>query len=158
MQAFGTSPADSLHEELKATAHLLQVLKQEQAQLVAANIDGLTAQTEEKAKIVARMSELARWRHSALAAAGFAAGEEGMQEWLKSPDATAAIGKSWKELLGLAQIGKELNRTNGLLIGRHMTRNQTALNVLQGSTHGGTFYGPDGQATNKPGGRGLVLG
>lgn len=158
MQAFGTSPADSLHEELEATHRLLQILKQEQARLVEADIDGLTALTEEKARIVARMSELARSRHSALAAAGFAAAEEGMQEWLRGPDATAAIGKCWKELLALAQSGKEVNRTNGLLIARHMTRNQTALTVLQGSAHGGTFYGPDGQATSKPGGRSLVLG
>jgi flagella synthesis protein FlgN len=158
MHSFGTSPADSLDEEIKATHQLLQVLKLEQAQLVEANIDGLTALTEEKAKIVAKMSELARGRHSALAAAGCAAAEEGMQAWLNSPAASVAAGKSWKELLTLAQVGKDLNRTNGLLIARHMTRNQTALNVLQGGTQGGALYGRDGQTTNQPGGRRLIVG
>ncbi|HCE08923.1 MAG TPA: flagellar protein FlgN, partial [Oxalobacteraceae bacterium] len=53
MQSFGTSPADSLDEELDGIRRLLQLLKQEQAQLVAANVDGLPALTEQKARIVA---------------------------------------------------------------------------------------------------------
>jgi flagella synthesis protein FlgN len=158
MHSFGNSPADSLQEELKATRQLLQLLKQEQAYLIEANVDGLAALTEEKAKIVARMSELARWRHNALAAVGFAAKEEGMQKWLKSPAANFTAGDAWKELLALAQAGKNLNRTNGLLIGRHMARNQAALNVLQGGAQGGALYGRDGQTTTKSAARGLVVG
>lgn len=158
MQSLGTSPADNLHDEHKAATQLLQVLKREQTQLVEADIDGLAALTEEKAKLVATMSDLARRRHDALTAAGFGATEDGMQAWLTSPAATAASGKSWKELLTLAQAGKDLNRTNGLLIARHMTHNQTALNVLQGGAQGGSLYGRDGQTTNQSGVRRLVVG
>jgi flagella synthesis protein FlgN len=157
MHSFGPTPAGSLHEELKVTRQLLQILRREQEQLVEANIDGLIALIEEKAKIVARMSELANWRHQTLANAGFTATEEGMQEWLKSPAGTATANKSWSELLTLIASGKELNRTNGILIGKHMARNQTALNILQGGTPGGAFYGPDGQATTRTGTRSLVV-
>lgn len=158
MQSFGTSPADSLDEELDGIRHLLQLLKQEQTQLVAANVDGLPALTEQKARIVATMSDLARVRHSALATAGFTAAEEGMRAWVQTPAASAATGKSWTELLTLAQAGKDLNRTNGLLIARHMARNQGALNVLQGGAQGASLYGRDGQTTNHAGGRRLVIG
>jgi flagella synthesis protein FlgN len=158
MQSFGPNPADSLNEEHKATRHLIQLLKQEQTYLVQADIDGLTRITEEKAKVVNQMAELANLRYQTLAAAGFEPKEAGMQEWLKSPAATATASKSWMELLTLAQSAKELNRTNGLLINKHMMHNQTALNVLRGNAQGGNLYGPDGQSMQKAGTRNLVIG
>jgi flagellar biosynthesis protein FlgN len=158
MQALGNSLAQSLGDELVAANALLQLLKQEQAQLINANVDELDKVTEEKTKIVARMTELAQNRHRALAAAGFEASEAGMQTWTKSPTALPAAGKSWNELLGIAQQAKELNRVNGLLIGQHMARNQKALNTLQGSPQGGTMYGPNGQSTSQPSSRKLVVG
>lgn len=157
------SPAGTLREELDAARHLQQILKQEQKQLVEANIDGLPALTDQKAMLVGRMTELAKMRHRALAAAGFAAEEAGMQTWLHSlpsvDDSDAAqTRKSWIELLALAQSAKHLNRTNGILINTHLTRNQTALNVLRGNPQGGNFYGPDGQQNIKATARGLALG
>lgn len=158
MQNFGNTPAESLGEELNAGNTLLQLLKQEQEHLINADLEALTKVTEEKAKVVARMTELAQRRHRALGAGGFDASESGMQEWLNSRAASPAIGKFWKELLDLAQQAKELNRTNGLLIGQHMARNQSALNVLQGNPQGGTMYGPNGQSTTQPSSRRLVVG
>ncbi len=158
MEAFGTSPAGSLIEEHKAATQLLLLLQQEQTHLVDANIEGLSALTEEKSKIVARMTELAKWRHRTLGAAGFEATESGMQAWLASSSEHAAAGKTWTELLAVARSAKELNRTNGLLINRHMTRNQNALNILQGTPQGSNFYGPDGQASSRSTSRGLVIG
>jgi flagella synthesis protein FlgN len=152
------SPADSLKDEHNAATLLLQLLQQEQAHLINADVEGLSVLTEEKAKIVARMSELAIRRHKTLAVAGFEEREAGMQAWLKSRAATAAAAGLWTELLALAQSAKEMNRTNGLLIGQHMTRNQSALNVLQGTPQGGNFYGPNGQATTKTPTRSLVVG
>lgn len=158
MDKFGTSPADSLTEEQQAASRLLQVLKQEQALLIEANIDQLAALTEQKSKLVARMTELAGARHRALGSAGFDARESGMQAWLANTPASAAIAKSWNELLELARAAKELNRTNGVLINRQMTRNQETLSVLQGNRQGGNFYGPNGQSTTKTTTRGLVVG
>lgn len=158
MHASNASPARELNEEHRAAKSLLQLLEQEQAVLVNADVEALIKLTEEKAKLAAHMSQLAKRRHSALQAAGFEAAETGMKAWLASPGATAADDKAWNELLALAQSAKELNRINGLLISQHMTRNQNALNILQGNSQGGTFYGPDGQATTKISGRRLVIG
>jgi flagella synthesis protein FlgN len=156
MQKPASNPGDSLNEELAAGAALLQLLKQEQEYLIQADLDGLTAVTQEKNKKVARMTELALARHRSLAAAGHSADESGMQGWIKT--APPDTGKTWQDLLTLARDAKELNRTNGLLIGQHMSRNQNALNVLQGSQGGGTMYGPTGQTTSSGSSRTLVVG
>lgn len=150
------NPGDSLNEELAAGTALLQLLKQEQEHLIQANLEGLTAVTEEKTRTVARMTELALARHRSLGAAGYGADESGMQAWIET--AAADTGKTWNDLLKLARDAKELNRTNGLLLGQHMSRNQNALNVLQGSQGGGTMYGPTGQTTSSGGSRTLVVG
>ncbi len=157
MDSFGKSPADSLTEEQNAARTLLQLLKQEQDQLVAANIEGLTALTEEKAKVVSRMTELAKQRHDMLAKAGFEPKESGMKAWLASAAAKAA-SKSWNELLSLASKAKEMNRTNGVLITKHLSLNQNALNALKVGPQGNNFYGPDGQSTTRTTVRGLVIG
>ncbi|KIF82166.1 flagella synthesis protein FlgN [Noviherbaspirillum autotrophicum] len=158
MHASGTSPAHGLDEEQQAANSLLQLLQQEQAALVNADVDGLIKLTGEKAKLAAQMTQLAKRRHKALAAAGFDATEAGMQSWLGSSGATTADNKVWTDLLAVMQAAKEHNRVNGLLISQHMTRNQNALNVLQGNAQGGPIYGPDGQATTKIGSRRLVVG
>lgn len=157
MDNFGTNPAGSLSEENKAARSLLQLLQQEQDRLVAAEIDGLPELTEEKAKVVARLTELATIRHNALASAGFEAKESGMKAWLEKT-ASNTINKSWTELLSMVRRAKEMNRTNGLLINKHMVRNQQAITVLRGTPQGGNFYGPDGQARAYSSTRGLVIG
>lgn len=157
MQSLGNSLTQSLSEELRIAAVLLDLLKQEQSILINANVDELTRLTEEKAKIVVRMSELAQSRHRVLGSAGFDASEAGMQKWVED-NTGAAVGKSWMELLDLASEAKELNRINGLLISQHLGRNQAALNILHGAPQGGAMYGPDGQSAAKPGGRKLVVG
>ncbi|MES2934957.1 MAG: flagellar protein FlgN, partial [Pseudomonadota bacterium] len=96
-------------------------------------------------------------RHMALEKAGFAPQDASMQSWLSNPSQTAAI-KGWNELLAQVAAAKELNRINGLLISKHMARNQTALNVLHTAPQSGNFYGPNGQSTITTSTRSLVVG
>lgn len=157
MNQSGTGPAHKLHEENRTARTLLDLLKKEQAQLVAADVEALTALTEEKNRLVVRMSELAAERHAALSAEGFAATEQGMQAWLDKLQPPTAR-QSWKELLEVAKAAKEINRSNGLLIGKHLARNQNALNVLKGGPQGQALYGPNGQSSVTAAARGLVIG
>jgi flagella synthesis protein FlgN len=157
MNMSGNSPSHSLQEEARIAHVLLELLKKEQAQLIAADIDSLTALTEEKTRLIAQLSELATQRQNALTAAGFDAQESGMQAWLTAQNLPAA-NQAWKELLKLAQDAKEINRINGLLIGKHLARNQNALNVLKGAPQGQGLYGPNGQASAGASGRGLAIG
>jgi flagella synthesis protein FlgN len=152
-----TSPAEQLGTEIKAAQSLLELLKQEETSLIKADVEGVAKLTGEKARIAAQMSDLAKQRHQTLYAAGFEASETGMQAWLASTAATDADRDMWKELLSLAQNGKELNRVNGLLIAQQLACNQNALNILQGNPQGGV-YGPNGQSATKITGRHLVIG
>jgi flagella synthesis protein FlgN len=158
MQAPANSPAAHLNEELQAAHALLALIKQEQAYLVAADVAGLSALSEEKSRLVSRLTELALQRHRQLGNAGFEAAESGMAEWIKSSAATAEMNHAWNRLLQVVAESKHLNHTNGLLIGQHMARNQSALDILTGTQRSEAVYGPDGQAATRLPSRGFVAG
>lgn len=159
--ATGINPARTLDEELDGARQLLQLLQQEKATLLDAEIEKLEQLVDEKAAVIVRLLDLAKSRHRSLAAVGFQAREAGMQAWLDSGSPTdrnlAGTRKRWAELIELTQSAKELNRVNGLLIGSHMARNQTALNALRSGSGGGNVYGPDGQPSRNMPGRSLVI-
>lgn len=160
------TPADTLAQEQLTAKVLVDYLQQEQALLIAADIEGLSLLTGKKASAVSLMSELATTRHRALAAVGHTASETGMQAWLTERDAASATAAKqnkdmlnvWNNLLATARQAKEINRVNGILINTHVARNQTALNVFQMQTTDANLYGPNGQATSAGKGRGLVVG
>jgi flagellar biosynthesis protein FlgN len=157
MRSSSISQIDHLNEEYDAMASLLELIKQEQKYLIEANIEDLTKATEGKSKIVEKIAELAKDRHQGLASAGYPPNDASMQIWLeKTSDIVAS--SIWSKLLEIAQSAKELNRTNGLLINQHLTRNRNALNALQGTSDGSHFYGPNGRSTTKPSPRRLVIG
>lgn len=155
MIAEADTPDATLQEETRLTHHLIELLKQEQAHLIKADIEGLMAVTEEKSRAAFQMTELANRRYRNLATAGYDPMEGGMRAWVEASSATRA-GAAWQELLSLAKSAKSLNSTNGLLISKHMSHNQKALAVLRGNQGG--FYGPNGQSTSTIRSRGFVLG
>ncbi len=147
-------PASQLNQEKGAMQRLIEKLRQEQALLSEASAEGMTEIISEKASIVAEMTTLAGNRHRQLAELGYTDDETGMQKWMneQGSDADKDI---WADLFELAQDAKELNRVNGLLIGKKLSVNQNALTVLQGKSGTGSFYGPDGQSSIKSSGRRL---
>lgn len=150
-------PSASLHDEQKIMLALQRLLLQEQATLIEASIDGLVELMLAKASLVADLGRLAKERHAALAAHGFSAHETGMSDWIASAPSKEAAA-IWHALLEMTKEARELNRINGMLIGRHLLRNQSELNVLQGKPQNSNFYGRDGQSTAKGMGRGLAIG
>lgn len=156
MRSSVTSPIDRLDQEHQAVVDLNQILEQEQAHLIQADINALNSLVGEKNRIVALMTELANARHQSLAAAGYAASDAGMQSWMGHNEGRHV--ERWNALLSLAKAAKEINRINGLLISKQMTRNRQALNILQGTAPDTNFYGPNGQATSQASTRSLVLG
>jgi len=149
-----SNPASNLPLEKAALVRLIGKLQQEQALLSEASAEGMTDIISEKANIVAEMTTLAGNRHRLLATAGYADDEAGMQKWMNE-QGSDADKDVWADLFELAQDAKELNRINGLLIGKKLSINQSALTILQGKTGTGSFYGPDGQSSIKSSGRRL---
>jgi flagella synthesis protein FlgN len=155
MQAI--SPTTSLPEEQQVMTLLLDLLKQEQLHLVAADIDGLIEITAQKMALVAKMAALAGARHHALGVAGFAAQETGMQAWMM--DRGGSVDASlWQQVLDLTREAKEINRVNGMLINKQTAHVQSALNALRPNTQGFDVYGPNGQASNAAPSRRFVIG
>lgn len=160
MTASSVNPARTLDEELAGARRLLALLQQERQHLIAAEIEQLEQLTEEKAAIVASLFELAKKRNGDLKASGYRGAKDDMQAWLDSIPAShpsfGAIRQRWAELTEVSHSAKELNRVNGLLIGTHMARNQTALNALRGGADAVSVYGPDGQTGKSTASRGIV--
>ncbi len=152
-----SAPISRLGEERQAITLLLELLKQEQQQLIAAQIDQLGETTAQKALQIAQMTRLAGARHQALAAAGFAASEAGMAAWIGAAS-DAAGAALWQEVLRLTRAAKECNRLNGMLINKHMVYTRSALNFLRPPALGGNIYGANGYATTGRANRRFVLG
>ncbi len=155
MVTLASSPSSSLAEEQQVTRNLLNLLQQEQEKLIEASIIGLPELIEAKALAIAQLTMLVKSRHTLLDAAGFTASESGMRDWIA---AHKPADTEWLALLALGTEARELNRINGMLIGRHMMRNQTELNILQGKTQRNNLYGADGHSTGTGRGRGLAIG
>ncbi|HAT30324.1 MAG TPA: flagellar biosynthesis protein FlgN [Janthinobacterium sp.] len=151
------APMNSLTEEYGLMTELFDLMQQEQALLVAADIDGLTELTARKTPLVQRLAQLSRSRHAALGAAGHPAREEGMNDWLaaEGDEAAAAL---WSQLLEVTRAAKELNRVNGMLVNKHLAHTQGALNTLRPPAQAGNFYGPSGQTTSSSSSRRFVIG
>ena len=161
MMTPSVNPVSKLSQELDTARQLTHLLKQEQTLLIDADIESLSTLVQKKAQIMARLADLGASRLDALKQAGYAVEEASMQKWLNSslPASVnrAAARKSWDELSTLIHTAKEINRTNGLLIGTHASRNQATLQALQGNPSG-QVYGADGQTSVQSSRRSLIVG
>jgi flagella synthesis protein FlgN len=151
------NPAQTLPQEQQALTLLVTALQKEQALLNQEKVDDILALLTEKANIIADMTKLAEQRFIALEAAGFPGSEDGMKQWTEV-HGTTEHKLLLEELLPAAATAKELNRLNGLLIGRHMSHNQQLLDAIQNALQGGKIYGPNGQSNIKTPGRQLGVG
>jgi len=151
------SPGATLRDEQQVIGSIVELMKTEQQLLISADADGLSTITPNKLQLAQRAATLARVRHKALAAAGFSAGEAGMEPWL-------AVGGSdeqrqdWNRLLELTRTAKELNRVNGMLVNRQLGQAQAALGALRGTGSGAGVYGPGGQTVSTGPSRRFVVG
>lgn len=157
MTTFGTRLLENLSEENQAIHSLMKLIQDEQALLINANIEEIKQIVEQKAQHVAKLAELSNKRHLILAMAGHQPDETGMQTWIQQNSAQT-VNDAWQALLSQVKAAKELNHTNGLLINTHLSRNQSTLNVLRGSTKTGNFYGPDGKTSSVTKSRSIVAG
>lgn len=145
-----------LDNELGASKELLDLLKAEQAHLIAMDTDALNVVTEQKTHLLARMTEMAALRSAAFAQHDLGTTAPAIGSRL------AALGTKalslWNDLIVVATEAKELNRTNGVLIARQMANNQIALQHLQTGANAGRLYGPNGQSSTGATGRTFAAG
>ena len=154
-----TSPISTLNAEQQHVTSLLELMKQEQTLLVAADADGLAELTPRKNALLQALAELSAERHAALLAAGCEGSEAGMEPWLAVGGNTGARSQ-WEHLLDLARQAKELNRVNGMLINKQLAHNQGVLNAMRmpAGPEAGGVYGASGQTVGSGPSKRFVVG
>ena len=153
-----TSPIHTVPQERQHVSSLIELMKQEQQLLVAADADGLAELTPRKNALLQALAELSAQRHVALLAAGCEGTEAGMEPWLAVGGSLEARTQ-WEALLELAREAKELNRVNGMLINKQLAHTQGSLNALRGPAAGAAgVYGKSGQTVATGPSRRFVAG
>lgn len=148
-----------IQDELNAMNSFAKILKLEQAALIAGDTNQLESITQEKAALIKQLTDLEKIRKSSLLNGGYKTDLEGMEAYLADFGTSDNISATWLALMDISRQAKEFNRTNGILINRHMSRNQAALNILHRKDPASALYGPNGQSTSKSStGRGFVAG
>ena len=147
-----------IQNESAAMANLIDVLKLEQTALTQAPslplMEEINSITLKKNQLIASISQLGLVRKNELARLGFDVAETTMPAWLQDQ----AQKDSWESLIKYTKKAKELNRVSGLLITRHLMRNQSTLQVLYKHHRGNSMpslYGSNGQSSTQ---RNLVRG
>jgi len=152
------SPGAHLRDEQQLMGSILELMKQEQQLLVGADADGLATLTPQKLKLAQQLAAVSRVRHNALGAAGFVAGEAGMEPWLAA-GGNAEARTQWNRLLDMTRDAKELNRVNGMLINKQMAHTTGVLNAIRGNGAGAQgVYGASGQTLAAGPSRRFVVG
>jgi flagellar biosynthesis protein FlgN len=152
------SPGATLRDEQQVIGSIVELMKTEQQLLIGADADGLSTITPNKLQLAQRAATLSRVRHKALAAAGFPAGEAGMEPWL-AVAGNDELRAEWNRLLDLTRAAKELNRVNGMLVNRQLGQAQAALNELRGPAgNAAGVYGPGGQTMSTGPARRFAIG
>ena len=154
-----SSPIHTVPQEHQHLSSLIELMKQEQQLLVAADADGLAQTTPRKNALLQTLADLSAERHAALLAAGCEGSEAGMEPWLAVGGSEEARAQ-WEALLELAREAKELNRVNGMLINKQLAHNQGVLNALRmpASADAGGVYGASGQAVGSGPSKRFVIG
>lgn len=153
--AADSAVAAHLAGELAALEEFRTLLAEEQAVLKAADADRLPAIVAQKSVLTTRLGALLGLREEALRQAGFAAGREGMDEWVAKRAAGTETAHRWQRLLDLAVEARNEHETNGKLIMTHLQFNKQALGTLLSAAGSPLTYGPDGQQRVSASGRSL---
>lgn len=150
-----------IDQEIVAMQSLSQLLDEEQQVLVNNESEKLESITPNKNQLLAKVVELEKKRGELLLKTGYGNDADGMRQLFATNTDNQSLENAWRTLLDISSQAQEKNKTNGLLINRHLNKNQAVLNVLQsGSGHqAGSMYGADGQSKLKQNtGRGIIAG
>lgn len=141
-----------IQNESYAMAALIEVLKLEQAALTQAPslelMEEINALTQKKNQQIATITQLGKLRKNEIARLGFPVTDIPAPQWLQDQ----AQKNCWDQLVGHTRKANELNRVNGLLISKHLLRNQTTLQVLHRNHQGSSMpslYGANGQSDSR---------
>lgn len=143
-----------VNDEAHITNKLLDTLAQEEQLLVMDDVDQLLDLAKVKSQVVGDFATASQKRYALLTSMGYAPEDSSMQLFLAKHD-NGQLLQAWKNFLMLVAAAKEKNRINGILLHKLSSRNQLALDVVQGRK-ATTLYGPNGQKNSQSSFRTIV--
>lgn len=126
----------------------VELLQEERATLGQADVEPLFVLAERKNAQATTLQQLATRRAELLAQAGLPHSREGIERLIKDSRLPA-----WQAFNAAAQLARDLNDVNGVMISERLKNNHQALAVLMRAADQPAVYGPDGQSRPKPGSR-----
>lgn len=137
-----------LEAELGQVSAFAEILEQERTVLSQRDVEPLFALAERKAVQARTLHQFADQRSALLAQAGLKNDRAGIEQLIGN-----AQHPAWLKYQTAAAQARDLNKQNGILITERMSGNHQALALLMSLSDAPTTYGPDGQATTRPGSR-----
>ncbi len=135
-----------LQAEHEALGEFVSLLQAEQEILIQGNADRLAAIAPEKSAQIELLSRLGQKRDAYLSGQNLPLSAAGVETWFsRYPARTSALRKTWAESLHRAEMARQLNLSNGMLIENRMQQNRQKLTVLQSAVNSDHTYRPDGQ-------------
>ena len=129
-----------LKQEHAATAAFLALLDMEAQAMTSGNFDALPALAQRKSQLADQIAELDSQREKEQLAMGYTAGRTGAQAC--ADNGGPALEQAWSGLLAYAELAREQNHRNGVMIHTHLDFTRQSISFLQAK--GQPLYGPDG--------------
>lgn len=140
-----------LHDQVERLEALNQLLRDEQAALVARDMDALPGLLSRKVELLGAVEADEQRRVRLAAAIGDDDGEAGMETCLdRMPDPESARER-WHGLVEALRQCRALNDANGRVIHRQQTGVQRTMELLQEDASGAQAYGLDSSSDPSPG-------
>ncbi len=141
-----TEFSSTLLDEKNIIQAFIEILKKEEDALIQRKMEDVDFLASDKARLVKRLTLLGEQRNQYLISQGLTPDNTGMNKWLAKQVINTEIRTIWGELLQLAKIAQQVNRTNGLIISTQLQHTQRAFSALQSAAGNISLYGPNGQA------------
>ncbi len=135
----------AINSEKNIVSSFVEVLKKEENILMSGQIDDLDLLVSQKSQLVEQLEVFEKHRAQYLLSLGYTPNKDGMQSWLSKQE-DIELQTNWDELIGLAEIAKQINEVNGQIISTQQRYNQRAYLSLQSASGNISLYGPKGQA------------
>lgn len=135
----------AINIEINTVKVFVKLLEKEEDALIHGRIDELDMLASDKVRLAEKLESLAKQRIQYLSFLGLSSDKDGMQLWL-SKQADDGVQTIWDELVRLALVAQQINKTNGEIISAQLQHSQRAYMALQGAAGNISLYGPNGQA------------
>ena len=141
-----------LQDEKKLVKLFLECLRNEQAALVAAEVERLGILGQQKLGLIDKLNDIESRRLSLIGHHN-PLDKSAMHDWFAAHPEDSAAEAIWSEILSLARDARRLHQMNGELIRMHLEKTQEAIAVLTLRQKEVGLYGSDGQASSASGSR-----